>query len=116
MNIPSKILPKTLKKEIILSNISKIEFIHRKKPLYFSDSLQFVKTYIPAIRYHNSKFKFQRKIVPKKNPIFILYNQENKVLAEINTRKLTTEIIYEKIMEIDKKPPEQVPENKEKQI
>ncbi len=98
----TKVLPKTLRNEIKLNKVQKIELIHAKNPFYFASAFAVMKNFIPSMRFYNEKFVFTRTIKPKTTATFMIFDKENNKLGEIETRKLNSDQILEKILSMDK--------------
>lgn len=98
----SKELPKTLQTPIVLQNIRKIEFHFAKKHTGFGQTKEFIRTYIPPMRYYNEGFVYRPVVGENQEPKFVLYDKNDKILKEIALKGMETEKILEGIQNIDK--------------
>lgn len=107
----SQELPKTLQTPVKLENIGKIEYHHLKKRPGFRCTREFIKTWIPPMRYYNEDFIYKPVVSENKTPKFVIFNKENQIISELEPKIMEPEKILESIQKIDK---EYVKKNVEK--
>lgn len=93
-------LPKSIKHQILLKTIAKIEIIHSNNSRNFIATHIFIKDFLPSLKFYNyDNFKFQRTIDPSlRSPSIKLYNSKDEVLEEFAPGKIKYEELIQRIM------------------
>ena len=99
--IPIAILPRTLRRRIILPNVSKIEVEQKRKSTMILSTIIFMKKFGPIIKFHNETLEFQRVISDRTVPLITIYGKDNSKLDSFEPGNLTVDEIVKKVRDAD---------------
>lgn len=103
--IPKHMIPSSIKKEIILDQIGRIDVMHKVKSPLMISSVAFMKKFGPTISFYNEDLKLSRRINSELDfPVFYVYKKgSGEVMEKLNPSQLRAEEILNEILKINEK-------------
>ena len=98
-------IPELYKNDILgLKGITRMVMLHKSGSSFSVSTEEFVRAYIPAVKYRNKNFDFRRiREDQYEMPQIQLYDKELKLRETLETGNLSSQQILEKIKLIDQK-------------